>query len=419
MALRSAAASAAVSRIAGRRRHRLGAFSLGSGLTPILASMRRLLALVSAIIFVDALLFTALTPLVPGYAEEFDLSKAGAGLLVGAYGAGALFGGIPGGLAAARFGPKRAVVGGLLLLSVACFAFAAADSALGLSMARFVQGLSSTATWAGALAWISVVAPRARRGEVIGTAFGAAVFGAVLGPVFGGMAELVGIRASFVTVGLVVLAFAALATLARSAAVETATLTGLRRALRDERFLGGLWLNMLPAMLFGLLIVLTPLALDDAGWTTFAIAAVFFAAGLVEVFLNPFLGRFSDRVGRLLPIRFALTASVAVAVALAAASGPVLIALLVCAAAVSFGSLYTPSMALTSHRAEAVGLAQGLAFGVMNTAWAFGEVVGPSAGGALANSYGDAAPYLVGAGLCALTLVATYRVVGRSRPRAA
>jgi MFS family permease len=388
-------------------------------LTPILASMRRLLALVSAIIFVDALLFTALTPLVPGYAEEFDLSKAGAGLLVGAYGAGALFGGIPGGLAAARFGPKRAVVGGLLLLSVACFAFAAADSALGLSMARFVQGLSSTATWAGALAWISVAAPRARRGEVIGTAFGAAVFGAVLGPVFGGVAELMGIRASFVTVGLVVLAFAALATLARSAAVETATLTGLRLALRDERFLGGLWLNMLPAMLFGLLIVLTPLALDDAGWTTFAIAAVFFAAGLVEVFLNPFLGRVSDRVGRLLPIRFALTASVAVAVALAAASGPVLIALLVCAAAVSFGSLYTPSMALTSHRAEAVGLALVLAFGVMNTAWAFGEVVGPSAGGALANSYGDAAPYLVGAGLCALTLVATYRVVGRSRPRAA
>ena len=33
----------------------------------------------------------------------------------------------------------------------------------------------------------------------------------------------------------------------------------------------------------------------------------------------------------------------------------------------------------------------------MNTAWAFGEVVGPTAGGALAESAGDAAPYLVGA----------------------
>jgi MFS family permease len=76
-------------------------------------------------------------------------------------------------------------------------------------------------------------------------------------------------------------------------------------------------------------------------------------------------------------------------------------------------------MALTSQRAEVVGLAQGLAFGVMNTAWAFGEVLGPSAGGALADSSGDAAPYLVGAALCALTLVATYRAAGRTKPRAA
>ena len=383
--------------------------------------MRRLLLLVSSIIFVDAMLFSALTPLVPGYAEEFDLSKAGAGLLVGAYGAGALFGGIPGGLAASRWGPKRAVVGGLLLLSVASFAFASADSALALGGARFVQGLSSTATWAGALAWISVTAPQSRRGEVIGTAFGAAVFGAVLGPMFGGLAELAGIRLSFTVVGMLTLVFAALASFARSSPVEAATLNGLRLALRDKRFLGGLWLNMLPAMLFGLLIVLTPLALDEAGWTTFAIASVFLVAGLVEVLLNPFLGRFSDRVGRLLPIRFSLAASVAVAIglALATVSGPALIALLVCAAAVSFGSLYTPSMALTSHRAEAVGLAQGLAFGVMNTAWALGELVGPSAGGALADSFGDAVPYLVAGGLCALTLAATYRVTGGVRPRAA
>jgi MFS family permease len=385
----------------------------------ILATVRRLLALVSAIIFVDALLFTALTPLVPVYAEEFDLSKAGAGLLVGAYGAGALLGGIPGGLAAARFGPKRAVIAGLILLAVASFAFAAADSALALGAARFVQGIASTATWAGALAWISVTSPRERRGEVIGTAFGAAIFGAVLGPAFGGLADLAGIALAFTIVGALTLGFAALASLARSAEPEAASLAGLERAFRDRRFVGGLWLNMLPAMLFGLLIVLTPLALDDAGWGTFAIAAVFFASGIVEVVLNPMLGRFSDRVGRLLPIRAALVASIVVALALAASSEAAVIALLVCAAGISFGSLYTPSMSLTSHRAEAAGLAQGLAFGVMNTAWALGELVGPSAGGALADSAGDAAPYLVGAVLCAVTLAATYRVAGKVAPRAA
>ncbi|HEX4746810.1 MAG TPA: MFS transporter [Gaiellaceae bacterium] len=381
--------------------------------------MSRLLALVSAIIFVDALLFTALTPLVPAYVDEFDLSKAGAGLLVGAYGAGALFGGIPGGLAAARFGPKRAVVGGLVLLAVSCLAFAAADSALTLGAARFVQGLSSTATWAGALAWVAAIAPRERRGEALGTAFGAAIFGAILGSVFGGAAKAIGVPLAFTIVGGLVLGFAALASFARSARTESASLAGLGRAFRDRRFVGGLWLNMLPAMLFGLLIVLTPLALDEAGWGTFAIAGVFFASGLVEVALNPLLGRFSDRVGRLRPIRVGLVASTIVAVTLSVGSGAAVIAVLVCAAAISFGSLYTPGMSLTSHRADAAGLAQGIAFGVMNTAWALGELVGPTAGGALADAAGDAVPYLIGATLCAATLAATYAVTGRVSMRAA
>jgi predicted MFS family arabinose efflux permease len=176
---------------------------------------------------------------------------------------------------------------------------------------------------------------------------------------------------------------------------------------------------MLPAMFFGVLGVLSPLALDEAGWSTLAIASVFFVAGLTEVALNPAVGRFSDRVGRLLPIRASLAASVAAAVALAASSRAAAVAILVCLASISFGSLYTPGVSLTSHRAEAAGLAQGLAFGVMNTAWALGELIGPTAGGALAESVGDAAPYLVLAALCAATLAATYRVAGRLRPRAA
>ena len=168
-----------------------------------LARMRRLLLLVSAIIFVDALLFTALTPLLPAYAEEFDLSKAGAGLprrRVRRRRAARRHPGWPGcGTLRAEASSRR----GLLLLSVSSFAFAAADSALALGGARFIQGIASTATWAGALAWISVTAPSERRGEVIGTAFGAAIFGAVLGPAFGGLADFAGIGLAFTTVGAV------------------------------------------------------------------------------------------------------------------------------------------------------------------------------------------------------------------------
>ena len=386
----------------------------------ILDGVRRLLLLVCSIIFVDAMLFTALTPLIPGYAHEFGLSKAQAGLLVGTFGAGALIGGIPGGIVAAKLGPKRAVVGGLVVLALASFAFAAANTALALGAARFVQGLSSTTTWAGALGWIAISSRRDQRGEVIGTVFGAAVAGAVLGPMFGGLADAIGIRISFVAVGIAGLAFAAFAAVPHGVREEPASAGGLKRALHDPRFVGGLWLNTLPAFLFGMLAVLAPLALDDRGWSSLSIALAFFAAGLIEVVINPLLGRASDRLGRLLPIRVALCTSILVAVALAASSKPLVIAVLVTAAGISFGGFYTPGMALTSHRAEEAGVPQGVAFGIMNSAWALGNVTGPTVGGSFAEGFGDAVPYLAGAVLCALTLLATFRIApGRAHPREA
>ena len=79
----------------------------------------------------------------------------------------------------------------------------------------------------------------------------------------------------------------------------------------------------------------------------------------------------------------------------------------------------TPGIALTSHRADAVGIAQGLAFGIMNSAWALGELTGPTIGGALAQAFDDAVPYLLGAVLCVLTLVATQVAAQNARARAA
>ena len=68
---------------------------------------------------------------------------------------------------------------------------------------------------------------------------------------FGGVAETVGIRVSLTTLGIVAFVFALLAFVERSTPGERLTADGVRRAFRDIRFLGGLWLNTLPAMLFG------------------------------------------------------------------------------------------------------------------------------------------------------------------------
>jgi MFS family permease len=378
--------------------------------------MRRVLVTTGAIVFLDTMLFGAIIPLLPDFAETYDLTKLEAGALVGAYGAGALVGGIPGGLLVGRIGPKRGLVLGLAVLGLASLAFALAGGPIALGASRFVQGVSSATTWAAALAWVAVSAPRDRRGQALGTVFGVAILGFVVGPMFGGVADLVGLRLSFVAVALVAgLLGLAVLPLERPAS-EARSPGAIGRALRDRAFVGGLWLNTLPALFFGVLDVLVPLQLDEAGYGAIAIAAVFVAAGLTEVVLNPLVGRVSDRRGRLLPVRVALSATIAVACALAFATEPLVIAVLVVAASVSAAGFYTPGMALVADRAESAGLPQGIGFGVTNSAWAVGAVVGPAVGGALAQAFGDPVPYLLCGALCGLTLLAASRGVARLRP---
>jgi MFS family permease len=367
--------------------------------------MRRIVAITGTIVFLDAMLFGAIIPLLPHFADRYDLSKLEAGLLLGAYGGGALVGGVPGGMLVSRVGPKRGVLAGLVVLSLASLAFALAGGPVALGLARFVQGFSSATTWAGALAWVAVSVERERRGQALGTVFGLAVLGFVCGPMFGGVADLVGIRASFVGVALVAAALAAALAAVGAPPREPARPGAVRRALRDPAFVGGLWLNTLPALFFGTLDVLVPLLFDDAGYGALAIAAVFVTAGAVEVVVNPVVGRISDRRGRLLPVRVALAASIAVAIAFALATEPLVVAVLVVAASVTFGGFYTPGMA-----------SQGIGFGVTNTAWAVGALIGPALGGALAEVFGDPVPYLLAAALCAGTLLATRR--GAPVPRA-
>jgi MFS family permease len=379
--------------------------------------VRRIVAITGSIVFLDAMLFGAIIPLLPRFADDYDLTKLEAGALLGAYGGGALIGGIPGGLLVRRVGPKRTVLLGLTVLSLASIGFALAGGPVALGVARFVQGLSSAATWSGALAWVAVGVPRERRGQALGTVFGLAVFGFVVGPMFGGVADTVGIRPTFVTIGLVAAALAAALVGVEAPPPEAQSPGAIGRALRDRAFLGGLWLNTLPALFFGALDVLVPLLLDEAGYGALAIAAVFVVAGLVEVVVNPVVGRLSDRHGRLRPVRIALAASIGVATAFAVATQPPVVALLVVAASVSFGGFYTPGMALVADRAERAGLSQGIGFGVTSTSWATGALLGPAIGGALADAFGDPVPYLLCAALCALTLVATTR--GAARLRAA
>ncbi len=376
--------------------------------------MRRLVGLVSALVFVDTMLFAALTPLLGHFEHELHLSSATAGVLVAAYAAGALIGGLPGGVAAARMGPRRAVLTGLALMAAASLGFAFSNDLGQLIATRLLQGIGSAFTWAGAFSWLIAATPRERRGTVIGTAMGAAVFGALFGPVIGALAAELGRATVFSGVSALAGVLAAMTLTIPSGAPERPSLRALRRAGRETHFRAGLGLLALGSLLAGILSVLAPLHLSHAGWGPTAIGAVWLIAAAIEAVQSPLIGRLSDRRGIRTPVVWGLAAGASLSLVLTLELAPLPYALAIVAASAAYGTLFTPSFALIAEGADRSGLAQGLAFGMMNAAWALGAMAGPAGAGALAGATGEAFPFLLAALACLATVTMLLR---RPRPR--
>jgi MFS family permease len=231
--------------------------------------------------------------------------------------------------------------------------------------------------------------------------------GALFGPVVGAAAALAGRIAIFSTLGGLAVVLAVWTVRLESPPPERPSAVRFVRAFANPRFASGLALLSIASVLAGVLSVLGPLHLAALGWGATAIGAVWLLSAGVEAAGAPLIGRLSDRRGVLLPVRAALGVGVLVSLGLALGSRPLLYAPLVLIASVSYGVLFTPAFALIADGAEHVGLAQGLAFGLMNGAWAVGAVVGPAAGGVLAGATGDWVPFVLAGALCAATFAAT------------
>src|SRR5829696_2377543 len=366
--------------------------------------MRRLLLLVGAIVLVDLMFYAAITPLLPWYADRFDLSKTGAGVLAGSYAAGTLLASLPSGWLATRLGVRRTVVIGLGIMAVSSVGFAFGQSIAMLDAMRFLQGVGGACTWAGGLGWLLSVTPADERGTTIGKALSAALFGLLLGPALGALAREIGPEGPFTAVGVLGLGLMVAALRMPAPAVPVAVDRPLARALRHGVVRFGMVVVMVPALVFGVIEVLVPLELDRLGATSIAIAAVFLVASAIEAGVQLLAGKATDRHGRIWPLRIGFAGAVLFMLALPLPQVAWVFAIVTTVGCVVTGAVNTPAMTLLSDGIESARLDQGFGFALTNLVWAGGQVVGTVAGGALAGATSDAFVYLALAGICGLTL---------------
>ncbi|HUA70724.1 MAG TPA: MFS transporter [Solirubrobacteraceae bacterium] len=367
--------------------------------------LRLLFLVASAVVFVDTMFYAAVVPLLPTLTHELHLSKASAGVLTAGYAAGTLVGSIPGGMLAARAGPRATIYVGLFLMGSSSLAFGFLDNIAGLDAARFVQGFGGACTWSGSLAWLIGEVDVGRRGSAIGGALAAGIAGALFGPVIGTLAHALGRAPVFSAVAVVAVGLAvAVALLPAPSAQPDLGPAHLWDQLRRPAIVLGMWLTALPAIASGVVNVLGPLRLSALGASAVGIGATFLIAAGAEALVSPAVGRVSDQRGRMFPLRIGLAAAAIVLVCFPLSDRVVVVAAVVVLTAVTLGSFWAPAMAMLSDAAEAGGLSQGYAMALINLAWAGGQIVGAAGGGTLAKATGDGLPFALSSAMCAATL---------------
>ncbi|MGB5925389.1 MAG: MFS transporter [Dehalococcoidia bacterium] len=139
-----------------------------------------------------------ISPILPQYALSFSIPVALVGWAVSAFALARVVMDIPAGLLADRFGRKKIMILGLVLIILSATGAGLADTYAWLIFARIVGGIGSALYMTAGITWVVQVTAGKARGRYMSLYTGLVLAGTILGPTIGGYtAARFGLNAPF------------------------------------------------------------------------------------------------------------------------------------------------------------------------------------------------------------------------------
>ncbi len=230
----------------------------------------RVVILVYLALFVGELSWSGVTPLIPSYIEQYDLSDFEGGLVLSVASFGILVASLPASAITRRVSPRTMMLSAMAVIALAGFAMALAPDYRAIVLARLIFGLGFGTLWVSMAAWLDDAAGQ-NSAKVLALTTSVVGVSSMLGPAYAGwVADRYGISAPFVGLAIITALLFVLLLFDRSG-------TGLRkdpappfreiaRAVRsDPDLVTMLLLTIAAAVVWMTADLLVPLRLD-LGW---------------------------------------------------------------------------------------------------------------------------------------------------------
>jgi DHA1 family multidrug resistance protein-like MFS transporter len=287
----------------------------------------------SLVTFLVLLGLSMVAPILPTYAESFQVSYTLVGFVVSSFAVTRMLLDMPAGILSRRYDKKRIMILGLVLISTSSILAGYATDYLILVIARMVEGAGSALYVTTATVFLAQIAGEEKRGQWMSLYMGMLLLGSIFGPTFGGiLAETYDIRAPFFAYA-VVTAFGVIPTLVlpklanstnNSMRLEPESiLSDMKQVLSSPSFL--LVTFAVFTMFFlrtGVRSTLVPLfAANNLGLDSTAIGLVLTIGGITTALTMTPMGSISDRIGRKIPLALCLILTAAIILLIPFSSG--------------------------------------------------------------------------------------------------